>query len=129
MSGTCPIQVTLHGYWIDCTFPAGHDPWLHSWQTPSEPGPFVMAPPASEVRNRDGGPLGYPYDPAAVTLLEGKAAVLHSAQRWAAEAGMALVDPEDLRWVMGLEPLNTTTVARAQAAHDRLFAIAAGVKP
>lgn len=59
---TCPIQVTLLGHWIDCTFPAGHDPWLHSWQTPGEPGPFVMAPPASEVRNRDGGPLGVPYD-------------------------------------------------------------------
>ena len=57
----CPIQVTLHGYWIDCTFPAGHEPWLHSWQTPGE-SPFVMAPTASEVRNRDGGPLGFPYD-------------------------------------------------------------------
>lgn len=61
MSDSCPIQVTLYGHWIDCTFPAGHDPWLHSWQTPGE-SPFVMAPHASEVRNRDGGPLGYPYD-------------------------------------------------------------------
>lgn len=58
----CPIQVTIHGHWIDCTFLAGHDPWLHSWQTPSDPGPFYMAPPAGDLRNRDGGPLGYPYD-------------------------------------------------------------------
>jgi hypothetical protein len=61
----CPVQVAfpgLHGRWIDCTFPAGHTPWLHSWQSPGAPV-FIMAPPVTGVRNRNGGPLGYPYDP------------------------------------------------------------------
>jgi hypothetical protein len=58
----CPIQVRVLRRWIDCTFPAGHGDWLHSWQTPGAPV-FRMAPPVTDVRNRNGGPLGYPYDP------------------------------------------------------------------
>lgn len=62
----CPIQARVHGswggrYWASCTYPAGHTPWLHSWQTPGAPV-FIMAPPVTQVRNRNGGPLGYPYD-------------------------------------------------------------------
>ena len=61
----CPIQARLvaHGteHWISCTYLAGHVPWLHSWQTPGN-SPFIMAPPATDVRNRNGGPLRYPYD-------------------------------------------------------------------
>lgn len=61
----CPIQARLYArwgpVWIDCTFPNGHTPWLHSWQTPGA-SPFIMAPPVTSVRNRNGGPLGYPYD-------------------------------------------------------------------
>jgi hypothetical protein len=64
----CPIEAriwfpddTERFVWIDCTLPAGHTPWLHSWQTPGN-SPFVMAPPADDVRNVDGGPKGYPYE-------------------------------------------------------------------
>ena len=67
MTATCPIEVHIFGLWIGCRFPPGHDPWLHSWQTPGE-SPFYMAPPVSDVRNRDGGPLGYPYDDEEVTV-------------------------------------------------------------
>lgn len=65
----CPIQAriwfpddTKRFVWLGCTFLAGHTPWLHSWQTPGEPGAFVLAPPASDVRNIEGGPRGYPYE-------------------------------------------------------------------
>jgi hypothetical protein len=96
VTGDCPIQVVLYGHWIDCTFPAGHAPWLHSWQIPAA-APFVMAPPASEVRNRDGGPLGYPYDPAA----DGAALIVAERQRQTTDEGYtaghdAGHDPDDM---------------------------------
>ena len=59
----------------------------------------------------------------------GKHYALDAAQKRAAEAGMVLVDPEDLRWELGLETLTIMTAARARAAHDRLVAAAARVKP
>lgn len=51
----CPIQVAVYEHWIDCESPRGHD-GPHSWQIPGAPV-FVMAPPASELRNREQPPL------------------------------------------------------------------------
>lgn len=53
-----------------------------------------------------------------VTILEGDAAVLHAARRWAAEAGMVLVDPEDLRAAL------TSNGVLPDEVYDRLCAAA-----
>jgi hypothetical protein len=73
-------------------------------------------------------PEGSPLAPGDC-LVCGKTYALDVAQKRAAEAGMVLVDPEDLRWELGLETLTIMTAARARAAHDRLVAVAARVKP
>ena len=51
------------------------------------------------------------------------------AEQCAAEAGLAVVDPADLRWELGIETLTIMTAAKARAAHDRLMAVAVAAKP